>query len=393
MGQAAGSEGAGLRIVLGMSHLSRRSGGLSESVPLLADALRAAGADARIVGVADGPEADMGAFAGARTLALPPLGPRAFGAARGFAAALDRLAPDVIDTQHLWMHPSLAALGRHRRAGTPLVITPRGMLDPWAVARSRLKKRLVRLLFEDAHLAAARCLRALNPREAEGFRAFGYRGPVVVVPNAVALPDAAAPLPAGGPRVLLFLGRIDPKKGIAELVEAWARCAAGGATAGWRLQITGEGSAGYREQVAARVPRALLDSGEVAFTGDLRGPAKAAAFRGASAFVLPSYSEGLPMSVLEAWSHGRAVLTTEASNLPEGFAAGAAIRIETDPEALAASLHALFRTAPADLAAMGARGRALAEARFSAGSMARDMLRVYRWAAGQGPAPDDLMAG
>ena len=63
------------------------------------------------------------------------------------------------------------------------------------------------------------------------------------------------------------------------------------------------------------------------FPGPQFGTAKAAAYRRADAFVLPSLSEGLPMAILEAWAHEKPVLMTDACNLPEGFAARAAIRL------------------------------------------------------------------
>ena len=56
--------------------------------------------------------------------------------------------------------------------------------------------------------------------------------------------------------------------------------------------------------------------------------AKRASYRNSEAFVLPSFSEGLPMAVLEAWSHGKPVLMSSGCNLPQGFSANAALRIE-----------------------------------------------------------------
>lgn len=385
-----GEEAAPLRVALAMAQLSDHSGGLAESVPMLARALRDAGADAAVLGVRDDRGAPGAGFRPDWVHVHEGWGPRVFGYARGWDATLDRLAPDVIDTQHLWMFPSLAALRAHRRRGTPLVITPRGMLDPWALRRGVWKKRLVRLWFEDAHLGRAACFRALNAREAQGIRAFGVRQPIFVVPNASPLPGGPVAAPDADPRVLLFLGRLDPKKGVRELIEAWG---AVGARSGWRLQITGAGEPGYVAALRAAVPEAMLAGREVIFTGDQRGAEKRASYDRASAFILPSYSEGLPMSVLEAWSHGRPVLTTDAANLPEGFAAGAAIRVEATPGALAESLGALFAMEPDTLAEMGARARELVARRFSPEAMAQSMMRVYRWASGRGALPEDLLDG
>ena len=58
--------------------------------------------------------------------------------------------------------------------------------------------------------------------------------------------------------------------------------------------------------------------------------------------MLPSFSEGMPIAVLEAWSYGLPVLMTEACNLPEGFAAGAALQIGPDRAGIGAGLRQLF---------------------------------------------------
>ncbi len=388
---AAIAAAAGLRVILSMSHLSIASGGLAESVPGLAEALRAIGIDARIVGLRDDRAGTAPGFAAPHVHALPPTGPRGFGYGRGVASTVAELKPDVIDTQHLWMYPSLVALRQHRRTGVPLVITPRGMLDPWSARRRTWKKRLARWAFEDAHMASAACFRALNAGEAEAIRAYGIDREICVVPNGIDLPDTTIAPPEDGQRTLLFLGRLDPKKGIAELLTAWVAARAAGELSDWRLEVAGAGEPAFERQLRQMLPGGDGAGAGVHFLGDLRGAEKANAFRRASAFVLPSHGEGLPMSVLEAWSNGRAVFVTDACNLPEAFPAGAAARIVPDAAALADTLPQLLASPPERLAAMGAAGRDLVRERFSRGRMARDMARVYAWVAGRGPRPEDLM--
>ena len=69
----------------------------------------------------------------------------------------------------------------------------------------------------------------------------------------------------------------------------------------------------------------------VVFLGPQFGAEKSECYRACDAFILPSLSEGLPMTVLEAWSYAKPVLMTAECNLPEGFAAGAAVRIGPVP--------------------------------------------------------------
>ena len=124
------------------------------------------------------------------------------------------------------MYPSLANLSYATRSSRPYVVTPRGMLDPWALRRARWKKRIAGWWFEREHLHGAACLRVTAPMEADHFRAYGLRQLIAVVPNGVDLPSALArPARSNRRRRLLFLSRIHPKKELPHLVRAWVALA------------------------------------------------------------------------------------------------------------------------------------------------------------------------
>lgn len=97
------------------------------------------------------------------------------------------------------------------------------------------------------------------------------------------------------------------------------------------------------------------------------------------------------MSVLEAWSYRLPVLMTEHCNLPEGFAAEAAIRIGTDVESIAEGLHQLLQSTIPDLQSIGRNGRALVESQFTWPQVAAQMKEVYEWVLGGGPAPSSVV--
>jgi len=88
------------------------------------------------------------------------------------------------------------------------------------------------------------------------------------------------------------------------------------------------------------------------------------------------------MSVLEAWSYGLPVVMTDFCNIPEGFAAGAALEIEPNPESITQGLVQLGSMSDADLSTMGANGRTLVEQNFTWDKIARDMKAVYEWCLG-----------
>ncbi len=293
------------------------------------------------------------------------------------------------------MYPSVVASHWASRWKRPLVISPHGMLDPWAVRNSAWKKRLAGYFFENRHLQHAACLHALTDAEYEAIRAYGLENPVAVIPNGVDVPELSDPLPApdwasdlDSVRVLLFLGRLHPKKGLANLLHAWMRVL-GQVPTGveeWRLVIAGWDQGGHEAELR-QLAEALQLNEKVRFVGPQFAAQKAASLARADAFVLPSLSEGLPMAALEAWAHGLPVLMTRQCNLPEGFNARAAIEIEPVPNRMGERLAAFLSLPEAERLAMGERGRRLVKAHFGWEGIAAQMSKVYRWLVNGGEIP------
>jgi poly(glycerol-phosphate) alpha-glucosyltransferase len=379
------THGPSIAIVTGS--LSSNAGGLYQSVRLPANRMAARGVPISVHGLKDNRwEAAGPTWNVPRLFAYDILGPARFGYAPEMAVGLADDGPDITHLHGIWGYPSYAAWRWRRRTSKPLIIAPRGMLDPWALANSALKKRLVARLFEHDNLGTADVLHALCRSEAASMRAFGLRNAIAIIPNGVDLPPAEAltAAPVDGVKTLLFLGRIHPKKGLSELLDAWHIAASG--LSGWRLDIAGWDDGGHERALRAQAER-LDIVGSVRFVGPLHGAEKEAALREAVAFVLPSHSEGLPMAVLEAWAWGKAVFMTDACNLPEGFAAGAAVRITTEPEKMA-SVLSRWLPAAGDLSAVGRNGRALAEVSFTWDAVVDRQLQLYAWLAGGNQRPD-----
>jgi poly(glycerol-phosphate) alpha-glucosyltransferase len=138
---------------------------------------------------------------------------------------------------------------------------------------------------------------------------------------------------------------------------------------------------GYRSLTSAL---GLLE--DIEFAGPLFGVEKEQAYAKASAFILPSYSEGLPMTVLEAWAFRLPVFKTAACNLPAGFQGGAAVKIDNSPESIAKQL-AQFLPADALLASIGQKGRTLVEATYSWTNVAMMHRDLHHWLVNGGTAP------
>jgi poly(glycerol-phosphate) alpha-glucosyltransferase len=271
------------------------------------------------------------------------------------------------------------------------------MLDPWAVRNTGWKKRLAAFAYERMNLERAACIRALNRQEAEAIREYGLKNPICIVPNGVDIPsststgdETARPFPAGK-RVLLFLGRIHPKKNLMALLEGWSHFQPASASRDtakqWNLAIAGWDQDGHLAELQRRAAELQIQE-SVQFLGPQFGEGKAACYAHCDAFILPSLSEGLPIVVLEAWSYGKPALITAACNLPDGFEAGAALQIDTTSEGIAEGLAALCAMSPADRSAMGCRGLALDRSRYTWPNAARRMRSVYEWVVHGGTPPE-----
>lgn len=277
------------------------------------------------------------------------------------------------------------------------MMSAQGMLDEWAVRNSRWKKTLAKLLYEHVAWTQSACIQVNTNREADSVRALGLRVPLCVLPNGVDLPTSSPPATPSwtgvreGRRVMLYLGRIHPKKGLVPLIEGWARAGrdAPADADAWDLVIAGWDQGGHQEDLAL-LTRQLGIEDRVHLVGPRFGSAKHAAFAHASAFVLPSFSEGMPMAVLEAWAHGLPVMQTAECNLPEGFATGAAVQIAPRSESVAAGLCTLFAMDDAELRAMGAKGRRLVETRFAWPHVAQEVRGVYEWLVSGGATPGSV---
>ncbi|MCS4155842.1 poly(glycerol-phosphate) alpha-glucosyltransferase [Salinibacter ruber] len=376
-------------------YISRAGGGLYEVERDLAHALvETTPATVEVVGLDyEYGEEEKTEWAPLEPWALSVTGPSAFGYAPDLVDTLHQTGADLLHLHSLWMYTSIATRRWAHQTGQPFIITVHGMLDEWALNNSRWKKQLAGWFYEDANLEEAACLHVFHDDEHRAVREYGVDTPVCVIPNGVALPgDTTTMAPPwedqipSDHQVLLFLGRIHPKKGLQELLEGWKQVRTERSEGrSWSLAIVGWDDGGHRSELEQIARESGLSS--VHFLGSMFGDEKEAAFHHADAFILPSHSEGLPVAVLEAWSYGLPVIKTPACNLPEGFEENAALRVTPDPESVAAGLRRLFNISAGRRAAIGDRGRALVEERFTWSSVAEQVYDVYRWMLGDAEAP------
>ncbi len=379
-----------------VSHTDPRYGGLSSAVPRLSQSVAAAGPfDVSLAAFCAPDECFRPASLDKKHISFWPTGRRPWLTSRELRRAFQEevRAVDALHIHGLWEASTAIASRTARALGKPYVVSAHGMLEPWALANKRLKKLVYAHLVEHAVVRNAACLHALTHAEAMQYRAFGATGPIAVIPNAVDVPKELSPelffeaYPAlRTKRVVLFLGRLHPKKGLDLLAAVWGRVAAEHPEA--HLVLAGPDAEGTADKIRTSFAAAgALPS--VSLTGMLDSPMKWSALAAAELFVLPSYSEGLSMGALEAMGAGLPVIVTRHCNMPEVTRYGGGWEVEANPEALATALDSALHQTVIENRAAGRRGSDLITNRYNSRHVATAMAEVYRYIA-NGIPPENV---
>ncbi len=298
---------------------------------------------------------------------------------------------DGVHIHGLWDQSTFAAAAAARKHKRPYIVSAHGMLDAWALANRRVKKAIYSALVEKANVSGAACLHALTRAEAQNYFAYGARQPVAVIPNGVEVPKDISPMSflqrfpdLQSKKLVLFLGRIHLKKGLDGLASAWKSIARDYPEA--QLVLAGPDCEGTQEVIEHLIRDASLES-RVTFTGMLRGEMKWSALAAAECFVLPSYSEGLSVAMLEAMGSGLPVIVSQACNVPEIAGRGAGWVIRPEANSLSDALRECLSNPWAANQQMGNNGRKFVREEFSWPSVARRMSDLYTWVLEGGSPP------
>ncbi len=185
-----------------------------------------------------------------------------------------------------------------------------------------------------------------------------------------------APLPPGGPH-LVAIGRLSAQKGFALLIDAVAKTARD--LPDLRLTLVGDGE--LHDQISAAITRAGIGA-RVTLAGWQDEAGVRAALSKATALILPSFAEGLPVVVMEAMAAGRPVIATAIAGLPELVTAQTGWLVPAgDADALARGIAQLAATPPETLATMGRAARARVLSRHDVDAEAAILADLIRKAA------------
>ena len=389
-----------MRVLHVIPSLSPIHGGPSVALPLMARALRQQGIDVDVVTTDDdGPGRRMTGCAtgtwlqeeGFRATYFPKQ-TEFYKTSLPLALWLWRHARDydLVHIHALFSFTSNAAAWIARLRGVPYIIRPLGLLNQWGMEnRRRWIKQASFNLIERPVLRTAAAIHYTSGQEArEATRLrLGDNGRILPLGadlSALAEPadhhlfDQSFPARIERPTVL-FLSRIDPKKGLELLIDAFASLLKQSPGTAPRpvLLVAGQGEPGYTDELRQKV-RELDIEDDVIWTGRLEGELKRSALAAADVFALPSQSENFGIALLEAMASGKACVSSPEVALAEDVRdTGAVSVVNRDPMKWTAELKRLL-AGPAARSTLGHRAREIANERYSLTGMGEGLKALYR---------------
>jgi glycosyltransferase involved in cell wall biosynthesis len=383
--------GEKVRVILTVADLRANHGGTSRSIPALCDVLAEQHIDVHLIA---GRPIDTSLLCTSTTdgmrLHFVPESHRIrrWGVAAGFRRQLNKLcsgtSPHLLHDNGIWLSTNHAVASYARNAGIVRVASPRGMLSTWSMNYGWWKKRMAWWAYQRRDLALATAFHATANEEAVEIRSLGFTQPIAVIPNGVCFPQCMSrrKLP-DGKRIMLFLSRVHPKKGLLNLVRAWKIVAPDNS---WTLVIAGPDEGGHGTEIHREIRRLQMQD-QISLPGEISDADKWTWFAASDVFVLPSFSENFGIVVAEALAAGTPVITTTGTPWAKVREIGCGWQVEPTIDALCEAIQHAVRLSHDDLGAMGQKGSAWIREQFTWSDAGCKMIAFYRWLLDGGSPP------
>lgn len=282
----------------------------------------------------------------------------------------------VLHVHGLWTPFVWRAYSFAKKNGLTLVVSPHGMLEPWAMNHKLWKKKIAWFMYQKKMLNSADMLVVNSEKELATVRAMGLKSPVAVIENGVDKTDFALSTSSVAPdKVVLFLSRLSPVKGLPDLIHAWSLLPA---EHGYQLRLYGHADPGYEAELL-RLIRKFNVEDSVTLFGSVFGVDKWRVYHNASFFVLPSYSENFGIVIAEALWSGLPVITTKATPWECLEREGLGWQVDNDPRQLRDALLAAMQLGDEKRNNIGLRASAYAQKNFNWPDIVDKYLLAYRW--------------
>ena len=367
---------AQLHIVHIVAGLWKDTGGPAEVIPNLCRAQVAAGAKVTLCSIAGDTAPQVTSLKGSGVdVQLFPAIDKIVRFSPEMARYVKSLhSVDIIHNHGHWLWPNWFASAVALSLRAKLVTTPHGTLVPGMLESSSVKKWFAWRLFDKRIIDRADIIHALSGAErdlmAPKLGPYSTRK-VRVIANGVHKGENTGQHTRKDSGTLLFLSRVAPIKGLVPLLLAWQRLAP--RFPGWDLKIIGPIDQSFSAEVTQLVDR----SERAVLVGPIYSDERWKYYRDASAFILPTFGEGLPTVLLEAAAYNLPIITTIEANFDELNAAGGSILTHPTSDAIEATLSNFFKLSGDERKEIGDRGAALVSSSYGWSAIASQWLSVY----------------
>lgn len=289
---------------------------------------------------------------------------------------------DLVHIHGIFSWSSYAASRACQQRSIPYILRPLGSLDPWALKRKPIRKKVLRWIYVRRMVRNACQLHFTSAREQKASASYLRGVKSVVIPNAVKFSEFESVKPREiniqtfadilGSQFILFLGRLDPKKKLELLIRSFSQLP--GAEK-YKLVIAGDGENPYVSRLKS-FTRTTPTSERVAFVGWVKDDLKILLLKSCELFVLISENENYGISVAEAMASGRAVVVNKEVYISDQIQQAGAGWVIGDDSELTDVLDTALRD-HTERNRRGERGRNLVRDRYSWNTVICRLESVY----------------
>jgi len=282
----------------------------------------------------------------------------------------------------------------------PILLSPHGALDQTSLKKSKLKKILVKYLFMKKAYQSANCIHALTNKEAKDIKCYGIKDvPIAIIPNGIDM-DVTLGLNqelkikllslAKGKKIILSLSRLHISKGIDILIEAFTKVYE--INKDIVLFIVGAGDEEYEAQLGNKI-KDLKQENNIFLLGEMINNDKNTLYDISNIFVLPSFNEGFPLTVLEAYRQNVPVITTTATPFEPISKIGCGWYVEPALDKIYLALEDASLLSKSELKVKGNIGHEWIKNNYSLNAIMKMYEELYLWLINNSEKPNFVYEG
>lgn len=329
-----------------------------------------------------------------RLVGFPPNIPLVNVSVNEIINAIKKKQFDFVHQHSLWTSQSLITT-LLRKGGAKTCVAAHGTLSQFSLNKSKIKKEIALKLFERKNLEKASILHATSEYEIEDFRRLGLKNPIAYIENGIGANVLSKrgrgehfknkySLP-NDKKILLYLSRITPKKGLDMLLSAINELKS--KFEDWILVIVGNDEFNYQGEVERLMKELdLLD--KVFIIEPQFGHGKFNVFDASNFFILPSYSEGSPMVVVDALAYGLPVITTKSSSWSDLNTFNAGFWVEINKDAIKSALEKMVSLSSEELLIFSRNAKNLVKEKYLWDEISKKSIAMYQWLVKDDIKPD-----